>query len=87
MAARGEAHLDEGVRVNLAQVVRLDGVLLGGEGLVLAELTVAAERECVTLDGIGMLVNQGAEAFRRWTGVEPDRGVLRSALEAATSGP
>ena len=50
-------------------------------------LTVAAERECVTLDGIGMLVNQGAEAFRRWTGVEPDRGVLRSALEAATSGP
>ena len=50
-------------------------------------LTVAAERDCVTLDGIGMLVNQGAEAFRRWTGVEPDRGVLRSALEAAMTTP
>jgi shikimate dehydrogenase len=50
-------------------------------------LTVAAERNCVTLDGLGMLVNQGAEAFRRWTGVEPDRGVLRGALETAMTTP
>ena len=46
-------------------------------------LEVAGEAGCRTLDGLGMLVNQGAEAFRRWTGVDPDRAVLRAALEAA----
>ncbi|MEZ5707314.1 MAG: shikimate dehydrogenase [Burkholderiaceae bacterium] len=43
----------------------------------------AAERGCLTLDGLGMLVNQGAIAIRLWTGVEADRGVMRAALERA----
>lgn len=38
---------------------------------------------CRTLDGLGMLVNQGAIAFRLWTGVEPDREVMRAVLAGA----
>lgn len=41
----------------------------------------AKARGCKTLDGLGMLVNQGAIAFKRWTGVEPDRTVMRDAVE------
>jgi shikimate dehydrogenase len=36
-----------------------------------------------TLDGLGMLVNQGAMGFRLWTGVDPDRAVMRAALTDA----
>lgn len=49
-------------------------------------LATAEAAGCRTLDGLGMLVNQGAEAFRRWTGVDPDRAVLRAALEAVMAG-
>jgi shikimate dehydrogenase len=38
---------------------------------------------CATLDGLGMLVHQGAAAIERWAGVSPDRGVMREALSAA----
>lgn len=31
----------------------------------------AKEKGCKTLGGLWMLVNQGAEAFRLWTGIEP----------------
>lgn len=41
----------------------------------------AAARDCRTLDGLGMLVNQGVIGFRIWTGVDPDRAVMREALE------
>lgn len=41
----------------------------------------AAQRGCTTLDGLGMLVNQGVIGFRIWTGVEPDAQVMREALE------
>jgi shikimate dehydrogenase len=41
----------------------------------------AAERDCKTLDGLGMLVNQGAIAFKIWTGIDPDVTVMREALE------
>jgi shikimate dehydrogenase len=34
-----------------------------------------------TLDGLGMIVNQGAIAFRLWTGIEPDVAVMREAVE------
>ena len=46
-------------------------------------LKEAAARSCVTLDGLGMLVNQGATAIRHWTGTDPDPRVLRTALETA----
>ena len=44
-------------------------------------LREAAERGCQTLDGLGMLVNQGATAFKIWTGTDPDIDVMREALE------
>jgi shikimate dehydrogenase len=36
---------------------------------------------CTTLDGIGMLVAQGAVAIRLWTGLEPDARVMRRTVE------
>ena len=44
-------------------------------------LTEAANRGCKTLDGLGMLVNQGVIGFKIWTGVAPDATVMREALE------
>jgi shikimate dehydrogenase len=44
-------------------------------------LREAAEIGCRTLDGLGMLVNQGLIGFKIWTGVDPDRDVMREALE------
>jgi len=41
----------------------------------------AQQRGCRTLDGLGMLVNQAVIGFKIWTGVEPDAGVMRDALE------
>lgn len=43
----------------------------------------AAERGLNIHEGLGMLVHQGAESFRIWTGQEPDRAVMRQALEEA----
>lgn len=36
---------------------------------------------CRTLDGLGMLVNQGATNIEYWTGTIPDKSVMRRALE------
>ncbi|KAA0135897.1 shikimate dehydrogenase [Gimesia chilikensis] len=44
-------------------------------------LREAAKAGCTTLDGLGMLVNQGVIGFQLWTGVDPDPRVMRSALE------
>jgi shikimate dehydrogenase len=44
-------------------------------------LRTAAERDCRTLDGLGMLVNQAVIGFTIWTGIEPDATVMREALE------
>jgi shikimate dehydrogenase len=46
-----------------------------------AFLAAAAARGARTLDGLGMLVYQGAIAFQMWTGVEPTIQVMRRALE------
>ena len=43
----------------------------------------AAARGCTVLDGLGMLVEQGAIGIRLWTGLEADRAVMRAALAAA----
>jgi len=46
-------------------------------------LIVEAEaRGCKTLDGLGMLVNQGVIGIQRWTGRDADPAVMRAALEA-----
>ncbi|MDA1054910.1 MAG: shikimate dehydrogenase, partial [Planctomycetota bacterium] len=44
-------------------------------------LSEAGKRGCKTLDGLGMLVNQGVIGFKIWTGVRPDPNVMREALE------
>jgi shikimate dehydrogenase len=50
-----------------------------------AFLAAAAARGAGTLDGLGMLVYQGAIAFKLWTGVEPSIPVMRQALEKVFS--
>ena len=62
-------------------------------GLVVADVVVSPPRTALlraaevrgarTLDGLGMLVGQGALAVRHWTGVEPDREVMRAAAARA----
>jgi shikimate dehydrogenase len=46
-------------------------------------LREAESRGCTVLDGLGMLVNQGAIALNYWTGIEPDRDIMRQALQRA----
>ncbi len=46
----------------------------------------AESRGCTVIDGLGMLVNQGAIGFRLWTGVDPDPAVMRAALEEVFGG-
>lgn len=65
------------------------------DGLVVADVVVsppqtallraASSRGATTLDGVGMLVGQGALAIELWTGVVPDRAVMRAAVESALS--
>ena len=43
-------------------------------------MTQARAAGCGVQNGLGMLVGQGAEAFRLWTGVEPDRNAMTQAL-------
>ena len=38
---------------------------------------------CTTVDGLGMLVDQGVIGVEYWTGIEPDAGVMRAALQSA----
>jgi len=49
-------------------------------------LREAAAAGCRTLDGLGMLVNQGARNIAFWLGVAPDRAVMRAALERVFRG-
>jgi shikimate dehydrogenase len=46
-------------------------------------LTAARARGARAIDGVGMLVHQGALAFRLWTGVEPPIEVMNGAARAA----
>lgn len=45
-----------------------------------AYLRAAAQQEAQVLDGLGMLVAQGAVAIELWHGVSPDREVMRARL-------
>jgi shikimate dehydrogenase len=50
-----------------------------------AFLQLAASAGCQTLDGLGMLVNQGALNITYWLGISPDRSIMRAALAAVFS--
>ncbi|MBW1801192.1 MAG: shikimate dehydrogenase [Deltaproteobacteria bacterium] len=50
-------------------------------------LAIARNRGCRTINGLGMLVYQGAEQFRLWTGSEPPVDTMRRALEKAIRVP
>jgi shikimate dehydrogenase len=65
-----------------AETLVMDVVMEPPETRFLREAATAGFR---TVDGLGMLLNQGALAFRLWTGIEPDHDVLRVAL-AGTGG-
>jgi shikimate dehydrogenase len=39
---------------------------------------------CQVINGLGMLVQQGANAFALWTGQKPDTAVMRRAIEEVT---
>jgi len=41
----------------------------------------ADARGCTTIDGLGMLVNQGVIGIKYWTGVDVDPSVMRNRLE------
>lgn len=41
----------------------------------------ARNKGCKVIDGLGMLVNQGVIGIKHWTGIDPDPGVMRAALE------
>lgn len=41
----------------------------------------AAECGCKTVDGLAMFIEQAVLEFRAWTGVTPDRQILREAVE------
>lgn len=51
-----------------------------------AFLAAAEARGARTLDGLGMLVGQGAIAFKMWTGVDAPVDVMREALEVVFGG-
>ncbi len=46
-----------------------------------ALLRDAEARGCRTIDGLGMLVNQGVIGVQYWTGIEPDAAVMRRKIE------
>lgn len=45
-------------------------------------LRAAEKKGCQTVSGLGMLVNQGAEGFRKWTGAEPPMEVMFEVVRA-----
>jgi shikimate dehydrogenase len=61
------------------------------QGLIVADVVInppntrllreAAQQGCQTLDGLGMLINQGAIGFKIWTGLDCDSAAMREAAE------
>lgn len=46
-------------------------------------LREAEERGCETLNGLGMVIYQGLEQIRLWTGADADEAIMRRALDGA----
>jgi shikimate dehydrogenase len=71
--------------------IPIDGDLIP-DGLIVSDivynpartklLQVAEAKDCRVVPGLGMLVYQGAEAFRKWTGAEPPVDVMFEVVRA-----
>jgi shikimate dehydrogenase len=59
-----------------AEIVLVDLVYAGSESRLVAE---ARSRSAKAVDGLEVLVRQGAESLRIWTGMEPGLDVMRDA--------
>jgi shikimate dehydrogenase len=46
-------------------------------------LTMARTRGCLTIDGLGMFIHQGAEQFKLWTGIDPPINAMKQAVKEA----
>ena len=77
-----EAVIDVSFKAGLTDVIACDVVF---NPVKTKFLSLAEEAGAVTLDGLGMLVEQGAIAIEGWTGKSPDRLLMKSALEHAFS--
>jgi shikimate dehydrogenase len=62
-----------------ADIVLVDLVYAGSESRLVAE---ARSRSAQAIDGLEILVRQGAESLRIWTGMDPPLGVMREAARA-----
>jgi shikimate dehydrogenase len=49
-------------------------------------LAAATQAGCKTANGLGMLLHQGAKAFKIWTGKTPPVGIMRAALKSEVYG-
>jgi shikimate dehydrogenase len=79
----GEARLALDVRSLQPAMVVADVVFNPPRTALLRD---AEARGCKTIDGLGMLVNQGVIGVNYWTGVDADAGVMRRALEEIFAG-
>ncbi len=75
-----KACIDVEFSKNLGNVIACDVVF---NPIETAFLKKAKQAGCETLDGLGMLVNQGAIAIKSWTAQNPDRAIMREALTEA----
>jgi shikimate dehydrogenase len=44
-------------------------------------LRIAKSRGCLTINGLGMFIHQGAEQFRLWTGMDPPFSAMTGAVQ------
>ena len=63
-----------------ADIVLVDLVYAGSESRLVAE---ARGRSAAAIDGLEVLVRQGAESLRIWTGMDPPLDVMRKAARGA----
>jgi shikimate dehydrogenase len=63
-----------------AEILLVDLVYAGGESRL---VRAARERQAKVVDGLEVLVRQGADSLRIWTGREPPLDVMREAARAA----
>ncbi|HSJ94921.1 MAG TPA: hypothetical protein VK896_12880, partial [Gaiellaceae bacterium] len=54
------------------------------DGRPTALVEAACAAGCEVVDGLEVLVRQGAASFERWTGVEAPLEVMRAAVRSAT---